>query len=472
MTILWKIHLEIPFNTMLITGIKGKGSLETAFVNACHSVRHLHSRMVTLPPRSRVVITGMGVVSCLGVGANHVWERLLEGKCGIRNVIGEGFEKIPCQVAGYVPRGTGESLLNLEEHFSKRQLKEMSLGSAYAVVAAGEALSHARWSPTTEEEKASTGVAVGMGMVGLDDVVTTGDNLRQKGYNKVSPFFIPRILINMPAGYISQLYGLQGPNHAVSTACTTGLHAIGDATRFIQSGDAKVMICGGTEASINPFAFAGFCRLRALSTKFNDAPSEASRPYDKHRDGFVMSEGSAILVLEELNHAKNRGAEIIAEVLGYGLSGDAHHITAPPNDGQGAYRCMQSALRNACLDPSDIGYINTHATSTPQGDSAEASAISRLFGSQMKVSSTKGAVGHLLGAAGAIETVFTALACQQRKLPHTLNLNDVDSPVELDYLRTTGNETYTNTDGNLKALTNSFGFGGTNASLCIGRFCE
>lgn len=411
--------------------------------------------------RRRVVVTGLGVVSPLGTGTELVWLNILKRKCGIVALEGDGYAKLPCRIAGTIPAGDEKILKAL----SKSNLKSMAPATCLALVATAEALLDANWLPESNVDKESTGVAIGMGMIDLKDVCETNDALKL-GYNKVSPFFVPRILPNMAAGHISIKYGFRGPNHSVSTACATGAHSIGDAFRFIRNGDANVMICGGAEACISPLAIAGFCRLRALSTSFNDNPEKASRPFDKKRDGFVMGEGAAILVLEEYEHALKRNAKMYAEILGYGLSGDAAHITSPRDDGSGAILSMSRALSDADIDKSSISYINAHATSTPIGDGIESRAIKNLFkehSSNIQVSSTKGAHGHLLGAAGNLEAVFTVLSCYHGKLPPTINLEE---PVDdLNYVRET-----TSWDVQRRiALKNSFGFGGTNATLCIGQ---
>lgn len=383
------------------------------------------------------------------------------------------YEKLPCRVAAQINRDE----LDVEKHFSKSELKTMARATAFALIAAKQALEDARWTPPAEDINAcqQTGVAIGMGMVDLNDVCETNEALK-KGYNRVSPFFVPRILPNMPAGQLSIKYGFRGPNHSVSTACATGAHSIGDAFRFIQRGDADVMVCGGTEACISPLAIAGFCRLRALSTSFNDNPQKASRPFDDARDGFVMGEGSAIFVLEELTHAKARNAVIVGEILGYGLSGDASHLTAPREDGTGAMLAMGRALKDANLTPADIGYINAHATSTPIGDAIEARSIRTLFSDnwqQLGVSSTKGAHGHLLGAAGNLESLFTVLACREGKMPPTINLENVSAEMQgMNFVANKAQDWQPAAGKRRVALKNSFGFGGTNASLCFAEYRE
>ena len=375
---------------------------------------------------------------------------------------------MPCKVAAFIPKGSDGGKLDLSSHFSPSELRTMSLATCYAILAAEEAINDSKWKPTTDLDLESTGVAIGMGMADLNDILAAGKSLDLR-YSKVSPYFVPKILTNMAAGQISIKYGFQGPNHSVSTACATGAHSIGDSFRMIKYGDADVMVCGGTEASITPLGIAGFCRLRALSTKFNDSPELASRPFDSQRDGFVMGEGAGILVLEELEHAVRRKATIYGEILGYGLSGDAHHITAPREDGHGAYRAMNNALREARVPKEEVGYINAHATSTPLGDEIEVSAIKRLFGShskKLKVSSTKGAIGHLLGAAGAVEAIFTVLACHSCYLPPTCNLSNPDEDFNLDFVPHQPKPWLQMTSRRI-ALSNSFGFGGTNSSLCI-----
>lgn len=427
-------------------------------MNLFHAVKRF-SRFT--PRRRRVVVTGLGIVSPLGSGTKLVWENLLKGQCGIVSLEGEEYSKLPCRVAGVISKKNDE---NVSKALSKTNLKSMAPATCLALIATSEALLDAQWIPESDSDKEVTGVALGMGMIDLKDVCDTNDALKM-GYNKVSPFFVPRILPNMAAGQISIKYGFRGPNHAVSTACATGAHSIGDAYRFIRYGDADVMVCGGAESCISPLAIAGFCRLRALSTSFNDKPDKASRPFDKKRDGFVMGEGAAVLVLEEYEHACQRNARIYAEILGYGLSGDASHITTPREDGSGAILSMKRALQDANIDSREVTYVNAHATSTPIGDGIESTAIKKVFGehcSRISVSSTKGAHGHLLGAAGNLEAAFAILACYNAIIPPTLNLeNPVDN---LHYVAYEPKKW--DTDKRI-ALKNSFGFGGTNATLCI-----
>ncbi|XP_064613449.1 3-oxoacyl-[acyl-carrier-protein] synthase, mitochondrial-like isoform X2 [Liolophura sinensis] len=383
-----------------------------------------------------------------------------------------GFDKIPSKVCGYVPRGHSPGQLNLDRIVPPADQRHMSLASAYALAAASEALIQANWKPISEADQRRSGVAIGLGMCDLDVIVDAGLALRVKGYNKISPYFIPTILTNMAAGWVSVKHGLQGPNHSVSTACTTGVHSIGDAFKMIQRGDADVMVAGSTEAVIGPLSMAGFSRLKALSTRYNDTPEQSSRPFDKGRDGFVMSEGSGMVVLENLEHAWKRGASIYGEIMGYGLSGDAHHLTAPRADGIGAQQCMMGALKDAGIEAEEVGYINAHATSTPLGDIAESQAIQSVFqerAGNLAVSSSKGAVGHLLGGAGSVEAIFTLLACHTGVIPPTINLKNQDP--ECADLNFVPNQSQNWSDTTRRiALTNSFGFGGTNSSLCIGQF--
>ncbi|CAH0721855.1 unnamed protein product, partial [Brenthis ino] len=424
------------------------------------SIRNLR-KYTKFPPRRRIVVTGMGVVSPLGTGTQLAWQNLLKGHCGIVELKDKEYSKLPSRIAAVIPNDANSELTKA---LSKSNLRFMAPATCLALLATSEALKDSNWMPESDKDRESTGVTLGMGMIDLKDVCETNDAL-QLGYNKVSPFFVPRILPNMAAGHISIKYGFRGPNHAVSTACATGAHSIGDAFRFIRNGDADVMVSGGAEACISPLAIAGFCRLRALSTAFNNEPHKASRPFDKQRDGFVMGEGAAVLILEEYEHALRRNAKIYAEILGYGLSGDASHITSPKEDGSGAILSMRRALQDGNIESGEITYINAHATSTPLGDGIESTAIKTLFNDNFKnimVSSTKGAHGHLLGAAGNLEAVFTVLACYHGIVPPTLNLED-----PIDDLNYVAKVPHKWRQERRIALKNSFGFGGTNATLCI-----
>ncbi|CAG2108212.1 unnamed protein product [Medioppia subpectinata] len=412
----------------------------------------------------RVVVTGVGSVCPLGMGSDNVWKSLCEGECGVVRVMGEGYESIPCKIAAYVPTDASQ----LTQWFTANELRTLSKSTIYALIAAEEALSDAHWKPTTDKDRRDTGVAVGMGMIDMNEVVSNGMALQTKGFSRVSPHFVTKLLVNMPSGHISIKYGLTGPNHSVSTACTTGVHSIGDAFNFIQRGAAQVMVCGGTEAVISPLSVAAFARIRALCTKYNDRPSEASRPFDALRCGFVMGEGCGLVVLERLDHAINRNANIYAEIIGYGLSGDANHMTAPGEDGKGAIECMRASIADAGIRAEDITHINSHATSTPLGDKIELKAIKELFGEHSKnimITSTKGSTGHLLGAAGSIEAIFTILSCYHSLVPPTINLQQ---PIDQELNIVTKAQKW-QTERRV-AITNSFGFGGTNASLVISNF--
>ncbi|XP_076472975.1 3-oxoacyl-[acyl-carrier-protein] synthase, mitochondrial-like isoform X2 [Babylonia areolata] len=348
------------------------------------------TRYMSTATKRRVVVTGFGLVTCLGVGVETVWNRLLQGRCGLRRVEGREYEQIPCQVVGRVPCGEAPDEFSRQRVLPSSGARGVTLATAFALAAAEEALTLARWKPQSETERERTGVCIGSGMVALEEIADAAEQLRKGRYRRLSPWFITEILLNNSAGHVSLAHGLRGPNHCVSTACTTGAHAVGDACRFIGHGDADVMVAGGAEACVTPLALAGFSRMRALSTSFNDRPEEASRPFDAQREGFVMSEGAGIVVLEELSHAQQRGATILGEVLGYGLSGDANHITAPSETGDGARRCMEAALRDGGVSVGDVGHVNAHATSTPRGDAAESQAIQKLLGPGTKVTSTKG----------------------------------------------------------------------------------
>ncbi|RZI46581.1 beta-ketoacyl-ACP synthase II [Candidatus Finniella inopinata] len=414
----------------------------------------------------RVVITGMGAVSPLANGAEATWQRLMRSESGLRTITGFDISGLPAHVAGQVPSDpTHENYFNPDDYVALKDQRKMDKFIVFGIAAAAQAIKDSGWSPSTDEEKERTGVIIGSGIGGLSQIYDTSLTLNDQGPRRVSPFFIPACLINLVSGHVSIQHGFKGPNHAVVTACATGAHAIGDAARLIQYGDADVMVAGGTEAAICRIGVAGFAAARALSTNFNDNPKAASRPWDRDRDGFVMGEGSAILVLEEYEHAKRRGAKIYAEVIGYGLTGDAYHITAPAEDGDGAFRAMRQALRNAKLNPEDIDYINAHGTSTPLGDVVEVRALKRLFRDHAKkigVSSTKSSIGHLLGAAGSIEALFCALALRDGVMPPTLNLDNPSEECDLNFIPHKPQEKPLKT-----VMSNSFGFGGTNACLIL-----
>ena len=415
----------------------------------------------------RVVITGMGMVTPLGLGVEHNWSSILEGKSGIGQIEGFDVSDISCCIAGQVPMGEAEGALDMDAFIAPKDQRKLDKFIQFGLVAAQEAIEDSGWVATTDDQKERTGVMIGSGIGGLSTIVETSNLMNEKGPKRISPFFIPSALINLISGHVSINHGFKGPNHAVVTACSTGAHAIGDASRLIMFGDADVMVAGGAEAAICRLGVAGFAAARALSSSYNEDPQSGSRPWDKGRDGFVMGEGAGVVVLEEYEHAKARGAKIYAEVKGYGLSGDAHHITAPAEDGNGGYRAMQSALRNAGIQASDLDYINAHGTSTPLGDLIEAGAVKRLLGEaihNVSMSSTKSATGHLLGAAGAIEAIYSTLAIKTGDLPPTLNLHDPEDEVadfDLVPLKTKNKKVR-------YAMSNSFGFGGTNASLILG----
>jgi 3-oxoacyl-[acyl-carrier-protein] synthase II len=412
----------------------------------------------------RVVITGLGIVSPLGCGVEENWKRLLAGESGARRVTEFDVSDISCQVACTIPRGSyAEGRYNPDEWMEPKEQRKVDDFIIFAMAAADQALQDADWHPQSDDDQAATGVLIGSGIGGLQGIEKTSLLMAEKGPKRISPFFIPGRLINLASGYVSIRHGLKGPNHSVVTACSTGAHAIGDASRLIALGDADVMVAGGTESPVCRLALAGFAACRALSTHFNDQPTRASRPYDRDRDGFVMGEGAGIVVLEELDHARARGARIYAEVTGYGLSGDAYHITAPAEDGNGAFRCMAMAIKRAGIPVSAIDYINAHGTSTPMGDEIELAAVERLFGEATKgltMSSTKSATGHLLGAAGAVEAIFSVLTIRDNIAPPTLNLDNPSVATAIDLVPHEARPKEVNT-----VLSNSFGFGGTNASL-------
>jgi 3-oxoacyl-[acyl-carrier-protein] synthase II len=416
----------------------------------------------------RVVITGLGLVTPLGTGVDASWSRLIAGGNGARRI--EEFEvaDLACQVACFTPRGSlADGKFNPDDWMEPKEQRKVDDFIIYGMAAATQAIEDAGWKADTTEKQERTGVLIGSGIGGLSGIADTSLLLKERGPRRVSPFFIPGRLINLVSGYVSIKHGLKGPNHAVVTACSTGAHAIGDAARLIAMDDADVMLAGGAESPICRIAVAGFAACRALCTTFNDQPQKASRPYDKDRDGFVMGEGAGIVVLEELEHAKARGAKIYAEVVGYGLSGDAYHITAPAEDGDGAFRAMRMALKRAGIQPSDIQYVNAHGTST-MGDEIELAAVERLFGNaagKLAMSSTKSAIGHLLGAAGAVEAIYSVLAIRDNVAPPTLNLDNPSVETAIDLVPHEAKKRSIDV-----VLSNSFGFGGTNASLVLRRY--
>jgi 3-oxoacyl-[acyl-carrier-protein] synthase II len=419
----------------------------------------------------RVVVTGLGIVGPLGCGVEATWRRLIAGESGIGRIERFDVSDLACKIAGMISHGDGSNgTYNPDQWMEPKEQRKVDDFIVYAMCAARQALEDAGWKPASADEQNSTGVMIGSGIGGIEGIAETAILLKERGPRRVSPFFIPGRIINLASGYVSIEHQLKGPNHAVVTACSTGAHAIGDAGRLIALGDADVMVAGGAESPVNRISIAGFAAVRALSTGFNDAPKKASRPYDRDRDGFVMGEGAGIVVLEEYEHAKARGAKIYAELIGYGLSGDAHHITAPSPEGDGALRCMQAAVRRAGIQPSEIDYINAHGTSTPLGDEIELGAVQRLVGnaaSRISMSSTKSSIGHLLGAAGAVEAIFSILAIRDNVAPPTLNLDNpsVETPLDLVPHRARQREISV-------VLSNSFGFGGTNASLLFRRYAN
>jgi 3-oxoacyl-[acyl-carrier-protein] synthase II len=428
----------------------------------------MSSRSLTM---RRVVVTGLGMVTPLGCGVEPTWSRLIAGASGAGPITTFDVSDLPARIACSIPRGDGsDGTFNPDDWMEPKEQRKVDDFIVFAMAAASQALTDAGWKPERYEDQIATGVAIGSGIGGLGGIYEASILLKERGPRRLSPFFIPGRLSNLAAGYVSITHGLKGPNHAVVTACSTGAHAIGDASRMIALGDAEVMVAGGTESAINRIGIAGFCACRALSTGFNDTPEKASRPYDKDRDGFVMGEGAGVVVLEELEHARARGARIYAEIIGYGMSGDAYHITSPAEDGDGAYRCMAAALDRAGVAASDLDYINAHGTSTQLGDEIELRAVERLLANAPKkpsMSSTKSATGHLLGAAGAIEAIFSVLAIRDQVAPPTINLDNPSVETDLDLVPKTAKSRPIEL-----ALSNSFGFGGTNASLVMRRFVD
>ncbi len=412
----------------------------------------------------RVVVTGMGIACPLGLGVEHVWRRLINSESGISAIQAFDTKDLAAKIAGQVPVGAkADGKLDISEWVPIKDQKKMDRFIHLGLVAATEAVEDSGWMPESEDDRCATGVMIGSGIGGLNTIAEAAVLISQGKARRISPFFIPSALINLASGHVSIKYGFKGPNHSAVTACATGVHAIGDASRLIMLGDADVMIAGGTEAAVCELGIAGFCAARALSTGFNDSPQAASRPWDKDRDGFVMGEGAGVLVLEELEHAKKRGAKIYAEVTGYGMSGDAYHITAPAEGHDGAFRSMRAAMKNGKMAASDIQYVNAHGTSTPLGDDLELEAVERLFGDAARglaMSSTKSAVGHLLGAAGAVESIFSILAIRDGVAPPTLNLDEPSRDSVIDRVARTAQQRKIRS-----ALSNSFGFGGTNASV-------
>ncbi|MGA2815315.1 MAG: beta-ketoacyl-ACP synthase II [Xanthobacteraceae bacterium] len=416
----------------------------------------------------RVVVTGLGMVTPLACGVEPTWQRLLAGQSGIGRI--ETFEvsDLPCKIAGQIPRGDGtEGTFNPDQWMEPKEQRKVDRFILFAMAAAKQALDDADWHPQEYEDQITSGVLLGSGIGGIEGIAETALIMRDRGPRRVSPFFIPGRIINLASGYVSIEHSLKGPNSAVVTACSTGAHAIGDAGRLIALGDADVMVAGGTESPVNRLSVAGFAACRALSTGFNDTPERASRPYDQDRDGFVMGEGAGAVVLEEYDHAKRRGARIYGELVGYGLSGDAFHITAPAEDGDGALRCMKAAIKRADISPGDLDYINAHGTSTPLGDEIELKAVERLVGNaagSISMSSTKSSIGHLLGAAGTVEAIFCLLAIRDQVVPPTINLDNPSVATALDLVPHKPRKRSVNL-----VLSNSFGFGGTNASLVFRR---
>ena len=416
----------------------------------------------------RVVVTGIGLLSSIGVGKENIWTNLLNGKSGIKKINNFNTDEFTCKIAGYISNDeSNENYLNISSHLDNKEIKRNDRFIQYGIVAAKMAVEDSGIQNLSDEDKLNTGVIVGSGIGGLETIYNGSLTVNNNGPRKLSPFFIPSSLINLLSGQISIKYGFKGPNHSVVTACATGAHSIGDAGEIIKRGAANIMIAGGAEAAVCELGLAGFCAARSLSTSYNDTPELASRPWDKKRDGFVMGEGAGIIVLEELEHAKKRGAKIYAELIGYGMSGDAYHITAPSEDGDGGFRAMKQALKMANISPEEINYLNAHGTSTLKGDQIELNAIMRLFDKHKNlfVSSTKSSIGHLLGAAGSVESIFSILAINNSVAPGTLNLEDPIESNNINLVAKVPIETKINI-----ALSNSFGFGGTNTALLFKNF--
>ena len=416
----------------------------------------------------RVVVTGIGLLSSIGVGKENTWTNLLNGRSGIKKIKNFNTDEFTCKIAGYISNDeSNENYFNISSHLDSKEIKRNDRFIQYGIVAAKLAVEDSGIQNLSDQDKLNTGVIVGSGIGGLETIYNGSLTLNNNGPRKLSPFFIPSSLINLLSGQISIKYGFKGPNHSVVTACATGAHSIGDAGEIIKRGAADIMIAGGAEAAVCELGLAGFCAARSLSTSYNDTPELASRPWDKNRDGFVMGEGAGIIVLEELEHAKKRGAKIYAELIGYGMSGDAYHITAPSEDGDGGFRAMKQALKMANISPNEIDYINAHGTSTLKGDQIELNAIMRLFNNHKKlfVSSTKSSIGHLLGAAGSVESIFSILAINNSIAPGTLNLEDPIESNNINLVAKVPIETKINI-----SLSNSFGFGGTDTALLFKNF--
>ena len=418
----------------------------------------------------RVVVTGLGVCCPLGTGVPLVWKRLLDGHSGITSIANRAdFEQIPAKIAGLVPRGSNPGEFQESDWVSPSQRRSMSLATVYALCASSEALNDANWRPDNERDCLQTGVAIGSAQVSIPEIAKAAEQLASGQYRAITPYLMPILMMNMACGQVSIRFGLKGPNHAVSTACATGAHAIGDAAMMIRRGICDVMVAGGTEACVDPITMAGLCRAKSLSTKFNHKPQSASRPFDKSRSGFVISEGAGVIILEELDHAKARNAKIYGEILGYGLSGDAYHITLP--SGPGAERSMWLALKDAGIAPEAVGHVNAHATSTPAGDASENRVLKAVFKEHMYkllVSASKSSIGHLLGASGSVESIFSILSVFHGIVPPTLNIECLEPEFDLNYVPE--RPQCWNQEGKRIAVKNSFGFGGTNATLCIGQY--